>query len=236
MSSENDAGLGREAVLGMDSIPLELPLAGLGSRLLAAGIDYFVLAFLWTLALILSLMAVAALKTGIAWGIAILLLVFFLIHWGYFTGFEIGSRGRTPGKMAVGLRVVGREGGTPSVAAFLLRNLLRDIDLLVGALLIALDDRARRLGDRVAGTLVVHDRRPAPELVLGRIPPGWGPREVAVAESLLSRAAELELERARSLAARLLRLIARDAPHLVSAGAAADPIAGLWQALDVTVR
>jgi hypothetical protein len=57
--------------------------------------------------------------------------------------------------------------------------------------------------------------------VLGRVPSRWGAREVALAESLLARAGELEMERAEDLARQLLTWIERDAPELLAA--AGDP-------------
>lgn len=210
-----------EAVFAIDNIALDLSLAGIGSRALAAGLDYLILGFGMVVigvivAVGLAMLGVAGLQPG--WVVAAIFVAFFLLHWGYFTVFEIATRGRTPGKMAVGLRAVGRGGGTPSPAAFLLRNVLRDVDILVGLPLMAIDGASRRLGDRLAGTVVVHDRKAAGELVLGRIPPGWGAREVALAESFFRRAGDMAEVRRRRLAGRLLALLERDAPELVPAG------------------
>ena len=74
-----------------------------------------------------------------------------------------------------------------------------------------LDPRARRLGDRLAGTLVVHERSPAAaDVVATRVPAGWGAREVGVVESLLRRAGAMDPERAQQLAEELLGLVERD--------------------------
>ena len=224
------------AVLALDSIALELPLAGLGSRVLAGAIDYFVLTLATVVLLLVVGVGLAAAFEASGWVIvAVLVLLSFALHWGYFAGFEIAARGRTPGKMAVGLRVVGREGGTASVAALLIRSVLRAVDIVVGIPLMAADPLSRRLGDRLAGTLVVHDRAPEAEVTLGRIPPGWGPREVAVAESYLRRSREMNLGRSRHLARRLLRLVGESAPDYAAEVAAyEDPDLALRRALRVT--
>ena len=74
-------------------------------------------------------------------------------------------------------------------------------------------------------------------LLLGRVPPGWAPREVAVVESFLARAAELHDAAARDeMARRLLARVERDAPELVAGlerPAMADPVRALRQALAV---
>lgn len=80
--------------------------------------------------------------------------------WLYPVYFEIAWNGRTPGKRALGLRVVDASGQAPSVQAVVVRNLLLVVDLLPGLGLVGLvtalaDRRHRRVGDLVAGTLVV---------------------------------------------------------------------------------
>lgn len=210
----------RETVLGIDNIPLDLPVAGLGSRTLAGIVDYLAVGAASAVVVFLALAIGGAADSGSA-AVAIGVVAIFLLHWGYFAAFEIALGGRTPGKAAVGLRTVHRTGGAAGAGALVMRNLLRTVDLMVGAPLMALDPLARRLGDHVAGTIVVH-ARPAPARpVLGRVPPGWGAREVALAESLLARSADLDGDRADRLARRLLSWIERDAPGMLAA--AGDP-------------
>jgi uncharacterized RDD family membrane protein YckC len=230
------ADIRRESILGLDNIRLDLPVAGLGSRSLAAFIDYLgmgVLAILWVM---LSLL-LGSLLPG--WAPVFLLGGLFLIHWGYFAGLEIAMGGRTLGKRALQLRVVTAEGGTPGAGALLIRNLVRTIDLVAGAPLMAIDPLSRRLGDRLGGTLVVHDRPPEIGPVLGRVPPGWGPRELAVVESFLARAGTLEDKAlVRQMAERILGRIRQDAPELLADADPrldpdADPVAAIRQALRV---
>jgi hypothetical protein len=145
--------------------------------------------------------------------VVIVLLGVFALEYGYFAGFEIALGGQTPGKRALGLVVVTREGARPTAGGLLTRNLVRVVDLLVGVPLMILDASARRLGDRLAGTLVVY-RSPLggrPGLAT-RVPSGWGAREVALLESFLRRQPELDPGVARTVATRLVKAIRRDDP------------------------
>lgn len=225
----------REAVLGIDNIALDLPWAGVGSRSLAAAIDYAILTVLLPLAL-LALFATGLVGLGGSLQIALAFFLFFAVYWGYFLFQEIFLGGRTLGKMAVRLRVVSRHGGSASWTQLVLRNLLRPVDMIVGLPLMAIDPLSRRLGDRVGGTVVLHDRPPeGGEVTLGRIPAGWDARRVALAESLLRRAPEMALEPRDALARRLLEMIRRHDPELLEGGppAAEEPLAALRHALKV---
>ncbi len=200
-------------ILGIDNVRLELPIAGLGSRTLAAAIDHFLLFLLQVLWLAGGVALMPQLGMSNGWVLGILLFGVFLLQWGYFATLEIVLGGQTPGKLVVGLRVVSKVGGRTTPAAILIRNFLRTFDILVGIPVMAVDRRARRLGDFVAGTLVVHhrdDRRE--EAQLGRHPAGWGAREVAVMESFLRRAEVLDGDRAQDLADRLLGWIESTEP------------------------
>jgi uncharacterized RDD family membrane protein YckC len=224
------AEIRRESILGLDNIRLDLPIAGIGSRSLAAFLDYVGLALLSLLWMLLCGLILARLSPSL--GIVILVSGLFLIDWGYFAGQEIATRGRTLGKRVMRLRVVTAEGGTPGAGALLIRNLVRTLDVLVGVVLMALDPLSRRLGDRLAGTLVVHDRPLEAGPVLGRVPPGWGPRELAVVESFLARAGEMEDALRRRMAERILDAVRRDAPELLAdAVPGADPVTALRRAL-----
>lgn len=102
-------------------------------------------------------------------GVGVLLLVLFLAQWVYFVAWE-GITGRSPGKRALGLRVVTTSGRPIGMRAATLRNLLRAADALptgylVGVTAMAMSPRFQRLGDLVAGTMVVipeSARRAAP--------------------------------------------------------------------------
>ena len=157
-------------------VVLTYSIAGIGSRALAAITDVLIV----VLSLILISIAALALRLtrGFAsigmsstWGTAVLVLTQFALLWGYYVLFEGLMDGQTPGKRLHHIRVV-REGGysvTFGVSA--VRNLLRFVDMqpfifyLVGMGSVLLTKRGRRLGDIVAGTIVVREdvRRPGAE-------------------------------------------------------------------------
>lgn len=221
-STPNPAG--EPDLLGLDNVRLDLPLAGVPSRILAAFVDHFLL-FIVQIAVSFGGVALAALlEIDGGWAVGLVILLFFLIQWGYFACFEIALAGRTPGKMLVGLRTVSALGGRPSASAFLIRNFLRNFDLIIGVPLMFFDRRYRRLGDLVAGTLVVHHREEKAEeeeAAAFRHPEDWSAREVAVMESFLRRAEHLESDRAEDMARRLLEWALRRSPEL--AGEGEDP-------------
>lgn len=222
-----------ETVLGIDNIPLALPVASIGSRALAATLDYLIVGLLGT-AWILGLLYFAShLPWGIGWTIAVIVLGVFLLEYGYFAGVEVATGGRSFGKWVLDLRVVSHSGGKASVGALLVRNMVRLLDTIVGVWLMLLDPLSRRLGDRLAGTLVVHASAAGREdVVVGRIPAGWGAREVALVESLLRRAAGMEPARARTLAQQLLSVVERDDPSLLrDVEADLDPLERLRRAV-----
>jgi uncharacterized RDD family membrane protein YckC len=96
--------------------------------------------------------------------IGVLLVLAFVLEWGYFVVLELAWDGRSVGKRALGLRVVSADGRPLGAGNVFLRNLLRAADFLpslyaLGLLVMSTDARFRRLGDTVAGTLVVYERR-----------------------------------------------------------------------------
>jgi uncharacterized RDD family membrane protein YckC len=222
----------RESLLTLDNIRLELPIAGVGSRCLAGLVDGFFVGMAVLLWLVLCFAVVFSASRG--WALAAAVAGIFLIEWGYFAALEVATGGRTLGKMALDLRVVSAEGAQAGAGSLLLRNLVRDFDYLCGVPLMAIDPLARRIGDRLAGTVVVHERPRAAAPRLGRVPAGWGAREVTVTERFL--AAERELADAGlriALARQLLGRIGRDAPELLAGLDPGDPVRALRQALQV---
>ncbi len=146
-----------------EHVVLDLEIAGVGSRALAAILDMIILlgSFLGVMT-VLAILAGYGLTVGRLGG-AILLLAGFAAWTGYFIFFEGLRQGQTPGKRAVGIRVVMDTGYAVTLSAAAARNLLRTADFLpppylTGALLVALHPRAKRLGDMVAGTVVARDR------------------------------------------------------------------------------
>lgn len=221
------------AILGIDNVPLEVVIAQAGSRILAVSIDQILLILLQLCSIVLVALGISRLGLSSQWVMVILVLVFFSLQWGYFAIQEILMDGRTLGKSALGLRVVSRQGGKASVAALVVRNLIRSLDMLFGMPLMLIDPKARRLGDLVAGTLVVHERvEEESEIQVHRLPTGWGGRHAAVIEGFLARVEVLEPERAEKIADRLLGEIARLQPEfLAEAGPVADPVVTLRRIL-----
>jgi uncharacterized RDD family membrane protein YckC len=216
-------------VLSLDNVPVELPVARVGSRVLAGVVDYLLLTLLMLGWLFGGIALSAALELRPGWGIAAIVVGLFLLDYGYFALQEVLGQGRTLGKRLFGLRVVARDGSAASAGALLVRNLVRVLDLAVGVVVMAIDPLARRLGDRLAGTLVVHQRRSGGEVVLARLPQGWGAEEARLVESLLRRAPELEPGARAQLAGRMERWVDQRAPGFLPGAPGGDPLTRLWQ-------
>ncbi|MBI3789428.1 MAG: stage II sporulation protein M [Gemmatimonadetes bacterium] len=172
-------------------------IAGVGSRARAAMLDHAIMVGLIIAAIIfwtaLSVASKAARDLLAApWIGGVMLIVVTLGYWGYFVFFEAIWDGQTPGKRANRLRVV-REGGySVTFGASATRNLLRIVDMQPGFLYAvavlgaAFSERGRRLGDIVAGTLVVQEDLGAiPAVPASRAPrPGEGPAAPALHAAL----------------------------------------------------
>ena len=168
----------RVAVDTPEHVRLDYVLADIGSRAAALAIDLGILV-VGMLLLGLALFYIGRLGSffGSVSGTLLIFAVFF-VQWGYFMLFEALGGGRTPGKRAIGLRVV-HVGGEPlSFLGSVLRNLIRIVDLqpgvsgMAGAVCIWTNKRAQRLGDMVAGTMVVRDAGGGELLATDALPPG----------------------------------------------------------------
>jgi uncharacterized membrane protein SpoIIM required for sporulation/uncharacterized RDD family membrane protein YckC len=156
---------------------LSYSIAGVGSRVLAAVTDFVIcLVVLFVLAMALVALAPRTPSADLAstsWAAAILILLQFALFWGYYVLFEGLMDGQTPGKRIHRLRVV-REGGfSVGFATSAVRNLVRILDMqpiafyLVGLGSILTTKRGQRLGDLVAGTIVVREAiREAPRATI----------------------------------------------------------------------
>lgn len=135
-----------------EGVDLGLRVAGPVPRALALALDSLIRLGLYLL--MVPLLSLSKL------GMGLFLIGLFLIDWLYPVLFEV-YRGATPGKSALGLAVVHDDGTPVSLAASLIRNLLRAVDFLpvfygVGLVSSLADRDFRRLGDLAAGTLVIH--------------------------------------------------------------------------------
>jgi uncharacterized RDD family membrane protein YckC len=209
------------AVRTGEAVEIRYELAGLGSRFLAVMIDMLAqgaILFAVLLAMALSSSALGhVIKHSAnltAWLIGAGVFGIFLVLIGWFIIFELWWSGRTPGKRALGLRVV-RDGGFPiDAGAAVIRNLVRIVELLLGfytlsAISALISKENKRLGDFAAGTIVVRDRIDAlPDLDAylarpARADTGLHENDRVLIERFLARRAALEPEARSSLAARI---------------------------------
>lgn len=158
----------RVSILTPDLVSLDFDLAGLGSRLLALIVDFILIGVAGFFILVSALMIgvsldVRGIDFAASWGLAAAIFLGFVLLWGYFVFFEALYGGRTPGKRWAGIRVV-REDGLPiGWRESALRNLVRAADIfpppacIVGGLAVMFSGKEQRLGDMVAGTLVVRE-------------------------------------------------------------------------------
>ncbi len=153
-----------------ESVELEFPLSGIGSRTLALLVDYTLLTL--AIAVVLFLWAIVSYQLteyfpnteGLgSWLIAIPFLLCFAIFVGYFVFFETLWQGQTPGKRVAQIRVIRDDGRPVSLPQATLRALLRIFDdlsfFVVGFLMIVLGKQEKRIGDWVAGTVVIQEHR-----------------------------------------------------------------------------
>ena len=143
------------------NVGIDLEAAGLGDRTIAALIDYLVLA-----AYLISVSLLLRAVDASPWAFYAILLVPYL---GYFLLCEVFFDGQSVGKRARGLRVVRLDGGPPTLGSYLLRWLLRPVEILMtsglaAVLCILITGTGQRLGDLAAGTAVV---KRAPSARLG---------------------------------------------------------------------
>src|SRR3989449_3593584 len=221
-----------------EHLVLELELAGLGSRMAATVCDACVLALAYLL-LGLGLQLLPTPARGEAEGpwstlaAIVLILTVFLLFWGYFLLFEALNNGRTPGKRLMGIRVVMDTGHPLTFTAAAVRNLVRIVDMQplftyqVGLGFVLFHPQNKRLGDIVAGTVVVRDRpenlqlasaaadrAPEPQ-ALEAGPPELADEEFRLLDQLLERFEGLEGAVRHRLTA---ELVARFAPRFPRRG------------------
>jgi uncharacterized RDD family membrane protein YckC len=155
-----------------EQIPLEFALAGVGSRALALMLDTLIMFLGLVVLIFVGALVVGGLSSfwsgASNWAAAIFIFLFFLLQWGYFAISEILMKGQTFGKRLLNLRVI-KDSGAPITAYDAIgRNLLRVVDAFpflfpfafygIGIVAAMLNKRNKRLGDMVAGTVVVHER------------------------------------------------------------------------------
>jgi uncharacterized RDD family membrane protein YckC len=206
-----------ELVVG-EAVVLELRLAKLASRSLALALD---LAAQLLLLIVGSFVVIGVVvQVDDALGAAMALVFYLAVILGYPVAFETLSRGRSLGKMALGLRVVREDGGPIRFRHALVRGLLGVVEfwIMFGsvALITSLASaRGKRVGDFLAGTVVVRERMPAQGAPVAAMPPplaGWAttldlgrvPDDLALAaRQFLGRFQDLAPEVRESMGSRL---------------------------------
>ncbi len=147
-----------------ENISFGYDVAGIGSRFLAALIDTLIQSTLYVfLFVVFALVQTLPLRLPrelTALAPVILLVALFIVQFGYFMFFELITGGQTPGKRLFNLRVIKENGYPLAPIDSVIRNLIRIIDFFpfaygIGVIAMFLNDRAKRLGDFAAGTLVV---------------------------------------------------------------------------------
>src|SRR5437764_10763328 len=208
-----------------EHVELHFDLAGVGSRAAAAILDTGLIV-LGIFALGIAGNALGALSGGSelgGWALAAVILLAAFTFFGYFALFEALNGGRTPGKQALGIRVVMETGHPVTPAAAVVRNLVRLIDcylpllpFLPGLLMVFLQRRNQRLGDLAAGTIVVRDRPvdwglgplPPAEVVPEPVetgPPELSDEEFRLLDQFLARSGQLDAALEVRLATELAR-------------------------------
>ncbi|MFY1824592.1 RDD family protein [Myxococcus fulvus] len=215
------------AVATPERVALSLPVAGIGYRCLAWLVDASLLFFFWVVAYFVFTLLVSDVL-GVFQGLSslgqtLLVVGVFATQWLYWTLGEVFFHGQTPGKRALGIRVVRLDGSPVGLYESAVRNLCRAVDFLpgvyaVGCISLLLTPRHQRLGDVLAGTVLVREERidldkytqPAPQATSGAAPSttrALTPDEVELVLAFLTRAPGLAPELRRDLGARMVEKV-----------------------------
>jgi uncharacterized RDD family membrane protein YckC len=196
----------QEPVVTGDAVVLDVQIAQLPVRALSALIDCTVVLVAYILGMLLWGATLTQFDGALSAAVLIIFTVLALV--GYPLGFETATRGRSLGKMALGLRVVSEDGGPERFRQALFRALAAVIEIwtLAGGPAVIcslLSAKGKRIGDVFAGTVVISERGP-------RLPPppqmppqlawwasslqlsGLGSDQAELARQFLSRASQLD--------------------------------------------
>jgi uncharacterized RDD family membrane protein YckC len=222
-----------------ERVALDLPLAGIGTRALAYLVDAAALFAAWVVAYFaLSLLVSDVLGffqafSGVAR--AVLVAGVFFAQWVYWTACEVMFGGKTLGKRALRIRVARLDGSPPGVLESAVRNLCRAVDFLpalyfLGLMTALVGGRSQRLGDLLAGTVLVRDGKvalPRYELPAAEAAgPPLSPRQADLVRAFLQRAPTFDPDARRRLGRQILdRFGARlpEADRAALAAAVAEP-------------
>lgn len=153
-----------------ERVPLHFALASIGNRFLACAMDHAIqglaIALIALAAMVLASFATieALFASAPKWVYAVMIILLFLTFSGYFAFFEWLWSGQTPGKRWLKLRVIREDGRPITFWEAAVRNLLRSMDMMpapfysIGLISVFATTRDQRVGDMVAGTVVVRER------------------------------------------------------------------------------
>jgi len=244
-----------------EQIGIDFEIAGVGSRMLAAIVDALIMSILLIVATVAPFLLIASAREAAetmaenvtsqnhifrnvnALGLAVVFLSYFAVQWGYYIVAELLTDGRSPGKRALGLRVVRVDGFPIGFAETVVRNLVRIVDIVpgvygIGLLSMMTGRKTQRLGDVAAGTIVIKekvgqrrgeiaampvagDEKP---MAISRISSVLTPTELTLLASYRNRAASLS----PPVRARLAAQIAQILRARLSDTSAVDDEAWLW--------
>jgi len=159
-----------------ERVPLHFALASIGNRFLACAIDHTIqwlaLGLIFLVGMVLSNVSIfqSLFESAPKWVRAVMLILLFLTFASYFAFFEWLWSGQTPGKRWMKLRVIREDGRPITFWEASVRNFLRVLDMFpppfysIGLISVFSTSRDQRVGDMVAGTVVVREREAeAPE-------------------------------------------------------------------------
>ncbi len=154
----------RLRILTPELVPLEYRLAGMSERGIAWVVDEIIVnTVLALLVFVLSLFSGLTAGIGAPVALAFFLVAYFALGILYRWIGEVRFRGLTIGKRLLRLRVVQENGTSVQSWQALVRNVVRVVDALpffgylLGASAMFLDGKSRRVGDLLAGTVVIHE-------------------------------------------------------------------------------
>jgi len=173
-----------------EQIEINYQKAGVGSRFYAALLDTLLLALILFVGTYVNINFIMQLGDVFGkWLGALGGIIIFAILWSYYIVFEITTNGQSPGKRALGLRVI-KEGGYPiSFTDSAIRNLVRVVDFLpvcygVGLFVMLINKDWQRLGDLAAGTLVVKTAQSDIKLTSATLNASTSPINITTQENL----------------------------------------------------
>jgi uncharacterized RDD family membrane protein YckC len=228
----------QRGIVTPEAVLLEFETAGVGSRTIAKVIDVTAQAMLlYLLAFAIGIVSIGGAVPEVL-GVVMVAVGLLGVYFGYPVLFETLWNGRTPGKTAMGLRVVTVEGAPIRFRHAMIRAVVGIVDFWIppgGATAIVaaiLSRRTQRLGDMAAGTIVLRERSATHDVsaMTFRPLPGWEPytasldvamltpEEYGVVRSFLVRVAQLEPGARAALATKLATPVAAKLHHAPPAG------------------